>query len=129
MVAGQGQLSSYTDGLLMTMLLGKSLYLALAASDPFAGDPLTAEVIGGSYGRVLLNFVSGSPTSIQATNEIDFHGLALGTTIFGLMVFDASRNGNMIAGFSYDAPVELSNGGKYTVAAGEVELGVDVAVI
>lgn len=126
---GAGQVSSYQAQLWVAQLLAIPLYAALASADPFIGSPLAAEVIGGSYGRPLLPFVAAGPTAIQSSTAAAWHGLAPGTVIFGVMIFDAPRNGNMRAAFAYDAPVDLINGGKYTVSSGEIEIGIDIAVI
>lgn len=129
MPAGQGGVSSYQAGQWIAGLLDVPLYVALAASNPLFGDPLAIEFIGGSYARQLGTFVSSGPTSVQSIAQVQFHGLPLDSVVAGVMVFDAPRNGNLVAAYAYDAPVQLGTGGKYTVAAGELEIGVDVSLV
>lgn len=124
-----GRLSPYQSGIFVTSLLSGTYYAALAASNPFVGDPLAAEIVGGTYTRQRFLFTGVLPNLIESGEMITFHGLPANTAIAGVMVFDAAFNGNMIAGVAYDVADFLPDGGNYPIGAGQIEVGIDLPVI
>lgn len=124
-----GRFSTYQSARWISQINGMDLYFGLAATDPFIGDPLAAEITGGSYGRQIASFELVSTTAMEQTQPVAFSGLAPGTVIAAVMCFDAPTNGNMISAYLLDSPITLTPGGTYSFAAGQYVHGIDVATI
>ena len=124
-----GRFSTYQASAWIDDLSDLTMHYGLAGSDPFIGDPLAAEVIGGSYGRQLANFALAGATALEETQPVLFTGLVPGVVIAAIMVFDARFAGNMISAYVLADAVTLADGGSWGFGAGDYVMGLDVAVI
>lgn len=124
-----GRISTYQAGQWMSALAAQPLWFALAASDPNIGDPLAAEIIGGSYVRPAADFALATVTVLEQLAAVKFTGIAPGTVIAAVMVMDSRFGGNMISSYVLAAPVTLVDGGSWSFGAGDYVMGLDVSTI
>lgn len=106
-----------------------ALYFGLNNDSPFITDPATTELIGSSYNRQRGDFTLIGSNALVQPDDITFHGLPLSSYIAAITVWDAKIAGNARAAFVLKDPVELANGGDYTIPGSTVMLGLDVTVI
>lgn len=125
---GYGRFSDPTVTDWINSVVAMNLWAALFHSDPFAGDPLLAEIVGGSYIRVPYTIEVVAFNLIRNSNVLAWLGLPAGTNIVAVGVFDAETSGVFRFGSLLDTPYPLPSGGSYSVGAGLLPAGVDVAV-
>lgn len=124
-----GRFSTYRAGLWIAQLAAKQLFLALAMTDPFIGDPLAAELIGGTYVRQPASFALAGAAALELNAPVTFTGIAPNSSIAGVMVMDARYSGNMESAYVFGVPTYLVDGGKYIVPAGDYTMGLDIAQV
>lgn len=131
-MAGFGRISTWQAGVWVAQLMSPGitgLWFGLASSDPFIGDPLAAELTGGTYARQEADFALTSATVMEQLSAVTFHGLAPGSVVAAVMLFDQPFGGNLISAYVLSSAVTLTSGGKYSFNAGDYVMGLDVATI
>ncbi len=119
-----GKVSSYQVTQWLEQLRTTPLWLGLMTQDPYSvGDPLTAEVTGGSYARATVTFTRSNRVLLNST-VASFGYLPGGVTVTGVAVWDAAFNGNLRA-YSPMDPTGFLAGGVITLGMGVLAIGVD----
>lgn len=101
-------------------------WLALFASDPYLGDPLTAEIIGGLYARESPGWTRSSVAALTLTDGVLFRSLAPGTSVVAIGAFDAPFNGTLLFRDLLVTPRTFPTGGTFRLDAGEYVIGLDL---
>lgn len=124
-----GRMSTYQTSKWVGELSEVGLWFALCASDPNLGDPLAAEIVGGTYVRPKAQFALASGTVLEQTLPVRFAGIAPNTVIVAVMVMDDAFVGNMVSSYILDDTVVLDDGGSWSFAAGDYVMGLDITTI
>jgi hypothetical protein len=104
----------------------KPRFAGLVSTDPaLVSDPLTVEVLGDAYRRVLNVGFTLSSLLLRNSIQWQWFGLAAGTRVSGFAIWDSAFNGRVKAYAPLDAPIDFPAGGNYSVPAGEVFIGID----
>ena len=106
-----------------------SKWMALFANDPLAGDPLAAEIIGGTYARQLGVWARTSPGALTLDAGLLWRSLVPGTVVYAVGAFDAAFNGNLLFRDMLVLPKTYPTGGTFSLAADEWVVGIDIPVI
>lgn len=119
---GDSIITSWMDG-----IAAKALNVALCATSPLAGDPLAAELTGGEYHRWEMPMTRTAFNLLANSTLIVWWNLPPGAHISWLAAFDAHINGNLVAAAPIPTPIDLPEGGTYTLDPLEFVMGLDVA--
>jgi hypothetical protein len=107
--------------------------MALFSADPWAvADPVTVEVIGGTYARQDSLWLRTDVRAITLDAALVWRSLVPGTVVAAVGAFDDPFAGTLLfrsvlldeAG--NPAPRSFPSGGTFTLAAGEYVVGIDV---
>lgn len=108
-------------------------WMALFSADPWGvADPVTVEVIGGTYARQDSLWLRNDVRSIILDAALVWRSLVPGTVVAGIGAFDDPFTGSLLfRSMILDVdgnpdPVSYPSGGTHTVAAGEYVVGIDV---
>lgn len=94
-------------------------YISLHTGNPLVGDPTAYELPGTSYQRQLGTFVIAGPRAIRTSNGQKWPSLGE-TVVTHLGIWDDSHVGNLRAGIVLVNPVYVTEGGSYSLAAGDL---------
>lgn len=128
-----GQLSAWQLSRWIDELDNVALYATLFTADPnAASDPLTVEVLGSGFSRVLAYFTRSGASLLTLDQNLVLQGIPPGTTVVWIGFMDASSNGHLIASdFTRNPetgetmPWPFPTGGIFIVPAGEFVIGID----
>lgn len=121
-----GRFSAWQLDQWMTGLFSATHYIALFSSSPFIANPLTVELVGGSYARQLAAFTRTNTYAMTLAADVFHRSLAPGVNIVAIGAFGSAINGNMLWGQLLDVPKAFPTGGTYQIEAGQLVLGVQV---
>jgi hypothetical protein len=127
-MADDGRFAPWVVKQWMDQIEGWDKYLALFASDPYAGDPLAAEIVGGIYARQLSEWIRSSDYALTLSAGLVWRSLVPGTVVRAVGAFDAPFNGNLLFRSLLPEAVEYASGGTYPLPAGEYVVGLDIPV-
>ena len=119
-----GRFSAYKVTTWMDTVVSDPKWMTLVSADPLGvSDPLTVELtttrIQGAWSRT-------SNNSLTLTSALTWTGLLSGAHIAGVAGFDGQVNGNLLFSDLLQAPIDLPEGGSFTLPAGQYVLGIDV---
>lgn len=104
-----------------------AMWLGLCSQDPSAvDDPLTVEVVGSVYRRPAAYWQNAGPTLLRNSTPYAWNGLVPGTIVACVTAWDAAFNGRLLAVMPLDEPQMFPAGGSFSLASGELYVGVDV---
>jgi hypothetical protein len=110
-----GRISTSVVTAWLADLATQAPYLALMTSDPYAAqDPLTTEVVSGTYARSNTAW-SVTGRLMTATNNLLWNGIPAGTHLFAIAGFSAVTNGVL----KFSSPIP---GGLYYAVAGGLSM-------
>lgn len=100
-------------------------YISLHTASPSDANVTTTEVVGGQYQRALAQFAAASTAGTTSNNNtLAFAGMPA-TTVTHVAIYDAPTGGNLLYHGALTAPVIVTAGGTFVIAAGNLVVGMD----